>query len=251
MVCSWIGSFFDFMPGHSPKKSLHQLPAWMIHGRDNFKDQGRLNLFPHQGIFYGGTFWPFHSGHKACIQLALKKMTDCTDFNPNIKTQIFCLFPDQNPHKTNNEELKKSRCPFALWKSLLNELASMMHSTAHSTKKTKLISSYVYPGFLSDDAGANPTVDWLQEVTIKDKILVMGDDQWQQFSRWKNPEVLLEISSQFWIVPRLKSHAELISSPLQDLDQKIPWKKDFDSKIVILEGHGSQGVSSTQLRSLL
>ncbi len=85
-LCEFIGSFFDFMPGHVRGRHLHQLPHWIWKRKD---------CFPIDLTFYGGSFHPWHAGHEACIKLfpVPHSLLVLPDNNPwKDKVRNYCLW---------------------------------------------------------------------------------------------------------------------------------------------------------------
>lgn len=97
-LCSLIGSFFDFMPGHVRGRHLHQLPHWIWK---------RVDCHPRELTFYGGSFHPWHDGHEACLTLFPKP-------------ESLLVVPDNNPWKSE----KRDFCHWTFFKNLaLDHLA--------------------------------------------------------------------------------------------------------------------------------
>lgn len=107
-LCSLVGSFFDFMPGHVRGRSLHQLPAWIWK---------RADSFPSELTFYGGSFHPWHEGHEACVKLF-----------PTPESLL--VLPDNNPWKDEARDF----CHWTFFKTL-----ALNHKDSDAS---------FYPGFL-------------------------------------------------------------------------------------------------------
>ncbi len=108
LVCLELGKYFDFMPTHDPKKSLHQLPPIFWKNK---------NLFPKSLTFYSGTFFPWHQGHEACLKAF------------PISGSLLVL-PDKNPWKENIDR----GCAWKFFRDLLLKYEDSPYS--------------FYPGFL-------------------------------------------------------------------------------------------------------
>ena len=65
--CAQLGKTFPFMPGGEGKP-----PLWLL--KREIKDEI---------VFYPGTFYPWHLGHRACLDLCpSKNIVIVPDFNP-------------------------------------------------------------------------------------------------------------------------------------------------------------------------
>ncbi len=88
----FLGSFFDFLPKHDPKKHIHQLPSLIWKSK---------NIFLNEVIFYAGSFNPWHLGHEACLLNAESH-------------GLILVMPDNNPWK----EIERDECQWKYFKEL-------------------------------------------------------------------------------------------------------------------------------------
>lgn len=202
LLCRTLAEYFDFMPGHQPKKSLHQLPALIWK---------RTDCHPQSLTFFGGSFYPWHLGHDACLK------------NHPRPYEILVL-PDNNPWK----DQKREMCVWKFFRDLClmykNELCSF------------------YPGFLGTDE-KNPTSIWLSKTEVPHRALLMGDDTFNGLSLWHEPEILLQNLERVYVVPRQFTESEFFEAK-----RKVQALKS-DIIIERLDHHQYEAVSSTKLRS--
>jgi len=158
--------------------------------------------------FFGGSFYPFHQGHRACLDLCPEK---------NIVVVM-----DRNPQKEIRDFL-----PYDEYIIIKSQL-----------KNTPYL---VYPGFLGSRK-TNPTCTWLPLVTIAEKNLLMGDDSFMNFLTWQSPEIILEAITKLYVVPRNFSLEECRNQ------QKKLNKINPRVKIIFLDDHPFKDISSTKLR---
>lgn len=160
-------------------------------------------------VFYGGSFNPWHEGHFACLKLC--------------PSQNIIVIPDNNPWKETNQN-------FCRWKSF-KELALKLKKSPYS----------VYPGFWAS-FDSNPTVDWLSKSSYPQKSLLMGDDNFFKFNRWKDYLTLCRYLTKIYVVPRNHTKEELEKKKIELL------QAPSCPQIVILNEHPYQPLSSSQLR---
>lgn len=156
-------------------------------------------------VFYPGTFNPWHMGHRACLDLC--------------PIQNIIVVPDFNPWKEGEERQR----PWEHLKDLLYRLSETKYS--------------IYPGFLAKEEG-NPTVDWFPNVSIEKKSLLIGDDSFLSFHKWKDVEELVPHIATLYVAPRGGDSKEIESQI-----QRFP-----NLKVVLLDHHEFEDVSSTDLR---
>jgi nicotinic acid mononucleotide adenylyltransferase len=125
---------------------------------------------PKNGIFFCGTFDPWHRGHTACLAACQK----------GVKRKKIVVAPDYSP-------LKKR--PQNFWKKFID-----IH--LHLKNGPYLL----YPGFVGLSA-PNPTYRWLKKVE-GEKNLLMGDDNFVSITNWKDADKLLKIIDNIYVVPR-------------------------------------------------
>ena len=159
-------------------------------------------------VFYAGSFYPWHRGHRACLELTPQKP--------------IVVVPDVNPWK---ERLKQHR-PWQAILALLNQID---------------LPCSLYPGFLVQDGG-NPTVDWLPQTHWEWRGFTLGADSFITLSGWKNVEQLLAALDILYVVPRLceKSAFEAAQAQLILMAPNL--------EIVILPHHDYEHLMSSRLR---
>lgn len=161
--------------------------------------------------FYGGSFNPFHEGHMACLDLCPEK---------NIVVVL-----DHNPFKIDQT---KSPNLYGDFLKLVNLFKEKPYS--------------IYSGF-ADKKSGNPTSTWLPFVAIEEKNLLLGDDSFMDFLKWKNPDIILKAITKIYVVPRIY-HKEDYQRQIQAVN-----KIKRDVEIIILPDHPYKSVSSSNLRS--
>lgn len=131
--------------------------------------------------FFPGTFYPWHAGHEACVELHSQKFADIP----------LVILPDHNPRKShhlNSEEFIQ----------LSNKLQTQ-----------KLLVPYT-KNLLSDslleNKNANPTYQWIGMLKAnfpKTHLgLLMGKDCFLQIDTWQHTEDLLSNLNFIEVVPR-------------------------------------------------
>jgi nicotinate-nucleotide adenylyltransferase len=184
-------------------EKLHQLCPELVVGKD--KDEW---------VFFGGSFFPWHSGHQACLQLL-----------PQDKTCF--VLPDRNP-----------------WKDMRDvdpvlttiELAGKIKFGAHQ---------FLVPTFLLDQK-KNPTVEWMEKLKTKypeKKLsLLMGFDSFLNLPTWTRAEELLPMVHCVYVASRLEKDSEQAQAAAEI-------RKTYSHlQVVFLGHHQHEGVSSTNLR---
>lgn len=117
-------------------------------------------------IFYGGTFDPFHEGHKACIN--------------SVKDKFIVMLIDHNPFK---------------------ELRDIDYWKHYQDLRIKLESENlrIFPGFCGLPH-PNPTVNWI--VHFENPSLLMGEDSLMNLHLWSESHKLLNHLKALYVVPR-------------------------------------------------
>lgn len=173
-------------------------------------------VFPlaHDVLFFGGTFDPWHQGHKACLDLAPQEMP-----------LIVC--PDRNPHK----------------------ISRVGDGLKHYLVLEKIIprkpSLYIYPGFLLKD-DPNPTVTWVLRVKRNRPDirihLLMGHDSFLSLETWTQATELMKLISGLHVVSRLEEDSSH--------EESVKWVLAQNDKIEIkfLGHHAFEGLASRNLR---
>ena len=198
-LCQQLSKMYHFMPSYDSLYQNESAPKWML------KNDSREEI-----TFFGGTFNPWHQGHRQCLDLCPQK---------NIM-----VVPDLNPWK--QKEIS-GECRWKVFKSLWMELKDTDYS--------------IYPGFLGLDM-ANPTIDWLPKVSIPLKNLIIGDDNFFSIDKWKESAELLAHRHILYVCPRLGDERDK-EKQSEKLLQLCP-----DLRIEFLEHHAFESVSSTALR---
>lgn len=197
-LCGFLGNFWKFAGG---AYSHIKLPE--------FLDSAGLQSEMKYLTFYGGSFNPWHLGHRECVEQGQGKN--------------LLVYPDLNPHKSS--EQKKN--PWSVVKDLVEKLQGLKYS--------------LFPGFL-EGGESNPTVNWVEKIEVGQIDFLMGDDQFLNLSKWTRYQDLLKKISKILVVPR-----ELNPEQLQI--KREEFIKEFPSlEIEILKAHPYQHLSSTNLR---
>lgn len=194
-----LGNCFEFMPGSDGTHFQEELPPLLL-----------KHPIYDSVTFFGGTFNPFHQGHRACLDLCPEK---------NI-----LIVPDRNPFKVaqiNEEETYQQ----------FMAMAEMLKDTPYS----------LYPGFLAS-TDHNPTSSWLPHVKVAEKNFLMGDDSYMGLMSWIKPEEIIASLSKLYVVPRSYSMNDY---ELQEHAIK-KWNPALD--IIYLAEHPYKKLSSTDLR---
>ncbi len=199
--CIELANYFEFMPGSDHTHNQSELPHLFL----------KLPI-KESVTFFGGSFNPFHQGHRACLDLCPEK---------NI-----LIVPDCNPFKNNERSSEDVYNEFMA-------LAEKLKDTPYS----------LYPGFLGLSR-PNPTSSWLPLVEINEKNFLMGDDSYMSLLNWKNPEILLKSLTKLYIVPRNFHSSEY--SHQEKLLKSINPNLEF----YYLGEHPYQFISSTKMRKI-
>lgn len=192
-----IADCFEFMPDSSGNHSQSELD----------------NLFLKHPIkesvtFFGGTFNPFHEGHRACLDL-------CPEEN-------ILIVPDRNPFKEVSQE-----DPTADFYSL----ARLLKDTRYS----------LYPGFLIKTE-KNPTSTWLPFVKMRERNFLMGDDSYLDLLKWKSPDEIVKALTKLYVVPRKGQKHDYLKVE----KELLKWNPDLE--VHYLDEHPYMNLSSTELR---
>ncbi len=165
-------------------------------------------------VFFGGSFYPWHSGHQACLDLL-----------PDDKTCF--VLPDRNPFK----EVRA---------------VDPVLSTIELTSKIKFKSNqFLVPTFLLDEK-KNPTIEWMEvlhrKYPEKKLSLLMGFDSLLNLSTWIRAGELLTILSTVYVVSRLEKEDEQqrVAAQVKKLNPNL--------NIEFLGHHQHESLSSTKLR---
>lgn len=165
-------------------------------------------------VFFGGSFYPWHSGHQACLNLL-----------PEDKTCF--VLPDRNPWK-------EVRDVDPVLSTI--ELAGKIKFKAHQ---------FLVPTFLLDDR-KNPTVEWIEglhKAYPKKKLsLLMGFDSFLNLPEWTRAEELLPLLHTIYVASRLETEDDQ-KQALEKVKKLHP-----SLNITYLGRHPHEGASSTKLR---
>lgn len=199
LKCIEIGNCFEFMPSSDQNHNQAELPHLFLKHR-----------IADSVTFFGGSFNPFHQGHRACLDLCPEK---------NI-----LIVPDCNPLKAEVEKTPEVYGTFLA-------LAQVLKDTPYS----------LYPGFLGLNR-PNPTSSWLPLVKIKEKNFLMGDDSYMTMLAWRNPEAILKALTKLYVVPRQYKAADYLVQEREIL------KANPGLEIHYLGDHPYKKISSSDFR---
>jgi nicotinate-nucleotide adenylyltransferase len=198
LKCIEIGNCFEFMPSSDQTHNQSELsPLFLKHP------------IADSVTFFGGSFNPFHQGHRACLDLCPEK---------NI-----LIVPDRNPFK-----------PLTVNENTYDEFVVL----AESLKDTRYS---IYPGFLALN-NPNPTSSWLPKVRISEKNFLMGDDSFMSLLKWKHPEMVIAALTKLYVVPRQFTKDDYLIQEIEIL------KINPSLEIHYLADHPYKNISSTSLR---
>lgn len=200
-LCQALGCFWEFMPGSAKGLKTNILPR-----KFSLKIEDKNEI-----TFFGGSFFPWHEGHRECTDQASKHGRNVI------------VVPDHNPWK---EQGRKS-CYWASYKQICNKLAQTNYS--------------IFPGFWGRNEG-NPTVTWLPFVELKEKSLLMGDDSFFGLHIWKDVEILLAALDSVYVVPREGKTKQ------REVQKELLQKFNPGLKFYFLDKHPYEGISSTEIR---
>lgn len=162
-------------------------------------------------IFFGGSFYPWHRAHQACVELC------------PLPSRVIVV-PDNNPQKAHQQR------PCA-WQTYRHLLARVTPLGAH-----------VFPGYCGLEH-ANPTVGWFPHTTYQQRHYLMGDDSFASLPKWIDAENLVRACHQLWVVPRRSNAA--------DLKRAAAWLAQVAPacELTFLDDHAYRDVSSTAIRA--
>ena len=174
-LCAWMARQFAGMnpTGEAPVP----LPRFFLKSAYN---QDRV-------CFYGGSFNPWHRGHRACVEL-------CPEEN-------IVVVPDGNPWKRTRKGTQR-------WDDYLKICDALVDTSCS-----------VYPGFLYADS--SPTADWLPRTDFGEKSLLVGADNFLKFDRWKDHALLAKALKRLYVVPRGENQYEDMTEHLAGLNPML------------------------------
>ncbi len=192
-----IADCFEFMPDSSGVHSQSELPKLFL-----------KHPIKNTVTFFGGSFNPFHEGHRECLE-------QCPEKN-------ILIVPDRNPFKD-----VATHDPSHEFFSLAEKLKDTPYS--------------LYPGFLLKQE-KNPTSSWLPHVKIQEKNFLMGDDSYMDLLKWKNPEAIIKALAKLYVVPRKFKKEDYLAIETQ----LLKWNPSL--VVHYLAEHPYMNLSSTDLR---
>ena len=198
MLCEALGRFWAGMPGSEPFLAR----ATHAYGVPAPEDECP--------VFFGGTFAPWHDGHRAVIETCPAR-------------QRVVVVPDYNPFKG----ALQVPCAFARYRALRMAIKDMGVS--------------VYPGFCGRE-DPNPTYFWLRQLNRRASLLV-GADSLMAIHTWAESTALLGLIDELFIAQRGVDHAAM-RAQVEALLRKTP-----SLKVHLQANHAHELVSSTALRS--
>lgn len=175
-------------------------------------------------VFYPGSFSPWHKGHRECLRLLSKSISN----EEGKSVASIVVVPDYNPWKNvRDTDLKEE--VLSVWNSL-DEL-----------QKDFNLSYHLYLGFLFVKK-KNPTWEWMKNLEQKRKWILMGEDSFLALDQWFEAEKLLNFLEGIYVVPR-EAPPIKVSEQLQKIESI---SKDIE--VVFLDHHKYENFSSTYLR---
>lgn len=162
-------------------------------------------------IFFGGSFNPWHEGHKACLDLLGNKKC--------------IILPDRNPFKEIH-----AASPVKTYLEIIPHLNLDHH--------------YLNPEFILK-TNKNPTFNWIERTHTRSpqtKLgLLMGMDSLESIETWHKADDLLKLLNEIYVASRLEdeSRRDVIKKKL---------KKYPELNLHFLGHHPHETVSSTELR---
>lgn len=185
------------------------------------------NLYCHEGpfkfdttkpiTFFGGSFNPFHAGHRECIK-------QCQKYESNI-----VVVPDYSPWKNNHFE------------SPLEEIKYL---------ETQLVLNFsnitIYPIFWGVQK-RNPTSVWIKDIQWPSGInWLMGEDTFNSLLKWFEVDNFLCVLTKIYICPRVSEEGQQFDNVqvVSYINHNHP-----QVELVWLEHHESEHISSSKIRN--
>lgn len=194
---------------------------------------------PHKRIYFGGSFFPPHKAHTEMLRQALDLDKDA---------QAYIVPTKQNPLK---KSPGSSLQLIQAWMSdLENDLSHEQFSrcvlelSEFNSKNEKSYTIETLEGLQRNDQKSHTQN---QGQTKTEWILLLGSDSALCLDQWKNPEKLISLLSEIWVVPRKNIH-DLnfsIEQTQNHVSQKLQ-KLKAASKLKFLKTVSD--ISSTELR---
>jgi nicotinate-nucleotide adenylyltransferase len=209
ILCEAIGKFWGPLTG----KLCHFIKNVKL--PDFLEKQRNLVSVKEEGVtFFGGSFNPWHKGHRVCLDLCPAK---------NI-----VVIPDTSPFK-NGGNRDENHC---FWKDF-KEICLALEKDSFG----------IFPGFFGRER-PNPTVDWFVRLPFKNKGLLVGDDSFFQLENWFHSKELLHALHHLYVVPREREVSEI------EKERQRLRKIHGNISIKILPEHNYQNLSSSKIRNL-
>ncbi|MBY0515824.1 MAG: adenylyltransferase/cytidyltransferase family protein [Bacteriovoracaceae bacterium] len=168
-------------------------------------------------VFFGGTFDPWHQGHRACLEKV-----------PQNLPLIIC--PDRNPQKP----LKRDEDVFTFFNQLKTQIQKSGREKLH-----------IHPGFLLQTE-LNPTVRWVLRLKHHRPDLrvhlLMGHDSFKSLPTWIQAADLMKLISGLMVVSRLEEDSQ------HAIDSKWALDQNPNLEIKFMGHHDFEDISSTNLR---
>ena len=161
-------------------------------------------------VFYGGTFNPWHEGHSECLE--------------KCKHENIVIVPDSSPWKDNSFD----SCYFETYLKICKNFKDSRYS--------------IFPGFFGLE-DPNPTIDWIKNTLVKEKSLLMGDDNFINLFKWKDSRDLMKELTSIYVLARDHSVLEFNNAKeeVTSVNPKI--------NIIYLGEHDFMNLSSSKLRN--
>lgn len=162
-------------------------------------------------VFFGGSFNPWHEGHKACLDLLAPKKS--------------IILPDRNPFKD-----VTTHSPLEVYLKISSQLDPSIH--------------YLNPEFILQTE-KNPTYYWIK--TTRERFphikmgLLMGMDSFESILSWHKASDLLSLIDSLYVASRLED--ESLKSEMKSKLSSYP-----NLSVHYLGHHDFESVSSTALR---
>lgn len=188
-------------------------------GMPTFREEILAKNWPVQAVesdrvvFFGGSFNPWHEGHRACLKSF-----------PGPGTLV--VVPDYNPQK-NISSFSDSDC-------IYQHFLHIYHACQE-------VGAECFPGFLALKK-SNPTYQWMKLVSFPNKGLLIGEDTFVSLTSWIEVVPLLKILSCLFIVPR--------QVPSEKRAESVQWisSQNPDLQLNFLPSHPYEHISSSALR---
>jgi len=182
---------------------------------------------PVKRIYFGGSFFPPHKAHTEMLRQALSLDKDALAYIVPTK---------QNP-------LKESPG------SSLQLIEAWMSDLADDLSYQQFSRCVLELSEMHSEKEKSYTVETLEELQQdSDKwILLLGSDSALSLHQWKNPQHLLSLLSEIWVVPRKDIHDENFS--IVDIKNQVLQKlRDLNAESKVKFLKTVSDISSTELR---